>query len=227
MSAAGVTITGAVVSSMVKVANVFTLLPHSSVAVKVTVALPVIPQPSLNVVKLLLQTTPLQVSLADAPPFEASHAASSAPLPKPSHSTVISCAGMVTTGLVVSSIVKVAGVSVLLLPHSSVAVKVTVALPVIPQPSLNVVKLLVHTMEPQVSLAIAPPAVANQAFNWTLLPKPSHSTVRFWAGVISTGLVVSSIVKVAVVVLALPHESVAVKVTVAEPVSPQSSLNPL
>ena len=40
------------------------------------------------------------------------------------------------------------------------------------------------------------------------------------------GSVVSSIVKVAVVVLVLPQSSVAVKVTVAEPVAPQSSDKP-
>ena len=38
------------------------------------------------------------------------------------------------------------------------------------------------------------------------------------------GFVVSSIVNVAVVVLALPQSSVAVKITVAVPVAPQSSL---
>ena len=39
------------------------------------------------------------------------------------------------------------------------------------------------------------------------------------------GSVVSSIVKVAVVVLLFPHSSVAVNMTVADPVAPQSSLN--
>ena len=41
-----------------------------------------------------------------------------------------------------------------------------------------------------------------------------------------SGLVVSSIVNVAAVLLALPQSSVAVNVTVAEPVAPQSSLKP-
>ncbi len=53
---------------MVKVAVVGALLPHSSVAVKVTTATPVCPQPSLNVVKLCVQVTPEQVSDATAPP---------------------------------------------------------------------------------------------------------------------------------------------------------------
>ena len=41
------------------------------------------------------------------------------------------------------------------------------------------------------------------------------------------GGVVSSMVKVAVVVAVLPQESVAVNVTIAEPVSPQSSDKPV
>ena len=41
------------------------------------------------------------------------------------------------------------------------------------------------------------------------------------------GSVVSSMVKVAVVVLVLPQSSVAVKVTVSAPVAPQRSLNPV
>ena len=44
------------------------------------------------------------------------------------------------------------------------------------------------------------------------------------AGSVIIGSVVSSIVKVASVVLALPQSSVAVKITVVEPVAPQSSL---
>ena len=54
---------------------------------------------------------------------------------------------------------------------------------------------------------------------------PSHSTVSSSAAVSIVGLVVSSIVNVAVVVLALPQSSVAVNVTIALPVAPQSSLN--
>ena len=64
------------------------VLPHASVAVKVTVADPVAPQSSLNDVKLLLQVTPLHTSDAAAPPLLASHAFSAAVLPVPSHSTV-------------------------------------------------------------------------------------------------------------------------------------------
>ena len=81
-------IVGAVVSSIVNVAVVVAVLPHASVAVKITVALPVAPQSSLNAVKLLLQVTPLHASVAVAPPLLASHAFSAAVLPAPSHSTV-------------------------------------------------------------------------------------------------------------------------------------------
>src|SRR5690606_18406897 len=130
-SSAGVSITGAVVSSMVKVAVVLLSLPHSSVAVKITVALPVAPHSSLNTVKLLLHVTSPHISLATAPPLFNNQASKAAVLPIPSHSTVISCAGKSMVGSVVSSMVKVA-VVLLVFPHSSVAVKITVALPSAP-----------------------------------------------------------------------------------------------
>ena len=44
-------------------------------------------------------------------------------------------------------------------------------------------------------------------------------------GSVTKGAVVSSIIKIAVVEVAFPQSSVAVKVTVADPVAPQSSLN--
>ena len=53
-----------------------------------------------------------------------------------------------------------------------------------------------------------------------MLPMPSHSTVESEAIISSDGFVVSSIVNVAVVELALPQSSVAVNVTVADPVAP-------
>ena len=80
--------------------------------------------------------TPLQISLALAPPFDANHAASCAALPAPSQSTVLSFASVSIVGAIVSMIVNVAVVLVAL-PQESVAVNVTVALPVAPQPSLK------------------------------------------------------------------------------------------
>jgi hypothetical protein len=77
------------------------------------------------------------------------------------------------------------------------------------------------------SLADAPPFEASQAANAVVLPAPSHCTVESFAAVVIVGGKLSMMVNVAVVVVALPHESVAVKVTVAAPVAPQPSLNPL
>ena len=53
-----------------------------------------------------------------------------------------------------------------------------------------------------------------------------HSSVKSLAATSILGAVVSSMVKVALVVLVFKQASVAVKVTVADPVAPQSSLNP-
>jgi hypothetical protein len=61
---------------MVKVAVVAALFPQASVAVKVTVAEPVAPQVSETDVKLLVQVTFEQLSLAEAPPLEANQALS-------------------------------------------------------------------------------------------------------------------------------------------------------
>ena len=128
------------------------------------------------------------------------------------------------TGSVVSSMVKVAE-TLLALPQSSVAVKVTVEEPVAPQSSLKPSKSLLQLTPPHKSEAVAPPLLFNQPFKASMLPMPSHSTVSSEAAVMA-GLVVSSMVNVAVVLLALPQSSVAVKVTAAEPVAPQSSLRP-
>ena len=55
-------------SSIVNVAVVVLLLPHSSVAVNVTVAEPVAPQSSDSTVKLCVYVTLPQASVAEAPP---------------------------------------------------------------------------------------------------------------------------------------------------------------
>ena len=146
--------TGAVVSSMVNVAVVDVLSPQSSVAVKVTVAVPVAPQRSLRDVKSLDHVTPLHWSEAEAPPLELNHALSSVGLPAPSHSTVMSADSTSMLGFVVSSMVNVAVVE-LVLPQASVAVKVTVALPVAPQSSLRAVKSLLH---------VTPPVICSSPF---------------------------------------------------------------
>ena len=130
----------------------------------------------------------------------------------------------VATGPVVSSMVKVA-VVLLLFPQSSVAVKITVAAPAAPQSSLKESKSLLHDTSLHASEAVAPPWLVNQASSSAALPEPSHSTVASLASV-KVGAVLSSMVKMAVVLVLLPQLSVAENVTVAEPVSPQSSLKP-
>ena len=124
-------------------------------------------------------------------------------------------------GAVVSSIVNVAVVEEEF-PQASVEVNVTVADPVAPQSSLSPLKLLDQEMPEQTSEEVAPPYVASQLLSSTVLPAPSHSTVKLDAEVIS-GFVVSTIVNVATVEEEFPQASVDVKITVAEPVAPQSS----
>ncbi len=164
------------------------------------------------------------MSFAVAVPLAANQAAKSAVLPPPSHCTVWSVAVAVIVGGVVSSTVKVAAVEEEL-PHSSVAVKVTSTLPVAPQSSDKFVGLgsNVQTILPHSSEAIAPARVVIQAVRSALFPVPSHSTVMALAGVSIDGPVVSATVIVAVAVVAFPHSSVAVKVTIELPVAPHSS----
>ena len=194
-SIAAMSMVGAVVSSIVIVAVVLLLLPQASVAEKVTVAVPVAPQSSLQPAKSFDQVTSLQASEAAAPPLLASHTSRSAALPAPSHSTVASIAAMSMAGAVVSSIVNVA-VVLLLLPQASVAVKVTVAMPEAPQASLKASKSLLQVTPLQASEAAAPPFEASHAFNASLLPAPSHSTVRLEASRSMVGAVVSMTVMV-------------------------------
>ena len=112
------------------------------------------------------------------------------------------------------------------LPQASVAVNITVAPPDAPQPSLNASKSLVHVNPLQTSEAEAPPLLASHASKSAVFPEPSHSTVMLEAST-TTGPSMSSIVNTAIELAALPQASVAVKVTVADPVAPQSSLNEL
>ena len=83
---------GAVVSSMVNVADEVVVFPQSSEAVKVTKAEPVAPQSSLKEVKSWVQVTAPQSSVAVAPPLLLSQAVKAALFPAPSDSTVSSAA---------------------------------------------------------------------------------------------------------------------------------------
>jgi hypothetical protein len=115
---------GAVVSSIVNVADVVVALPQSSVAVNVTIALPVAPQSSLNESKSWLHETVPQRSLAEAPPWASNQAFNASLLPAPSHSTVSSEAATSMLGAVVSMTMMVWVTLAATLPASSVAVNV-------------------------------------------------------------------------------------------------------
>ena len=108
-------------------------------------------------------------------------------------------------------------------PQSSVAVNMTIAEPVAPQSSLNALKLLLQVTPLQTSVTVAPPLEVSQASSSEAFPAPSHSTVIAIASASTVGAVVSSIVKIAVVLVALLQSSVAVNTTVTVPVVPQSS----
>ena len=112
-------------------------------------------------------------------------------------------------GFVVSSIVNVA-VVVLALPQSSVAVKITVVVPHAVVAQGNEVVAPSHAAT---SISSCRAAVAGEPV--VQLRHVAHA-VAFNRGVLShhvdDGFVVSSIVNVAVVVLALPQSSVAVKI---------------
>ena len=182
--------TGAVVSSIVNVAEVVAVLPHASMAVKVTIAAPVAAQSVLRDSKSFVQSTPLHKSVAAAPPLASSHSARSDALPVPSHSTVRFIASSSITGETVSSIVN-AATEVIEFPQSSVAVKITVAPPVAPQSSLKALKSLLHVTFPQASEAEAPPFEASHELSSAALPAPSHSTEMLIASSSIIGAVVS------------------------------------
>src|SRR6266851_3591166 len=126
--------TGPVLSWIVKVrVTEVPRLPQASVAVQCALITRVEPQPAV-----LLSSTyvalavPLQISLALAPLFQLFRAAR---LPAPSHSTVLS-EGAVTTGAVVSWIVKVRVAELELLPRASATVQCALTTRVAPQPGV-------------------------------------------------------------------------------------------
>ena len=212
---------------MVNVAEEVTVLPQSSLAVKMTVALPVAPHSSLNATKSLLQVMVPHSSSAVAPPLLVNHAFRAVVLPAPSHSTVSSVAPAVRVGAVVSSMVNVAVVEAAL-PQSSVAVKITSISPDPAQVRAKSWKLLLQVTSPQRSVASpAPPLASNQALSSSVLPAPSHSVVTSMAALAMLGGVVSDTLKVADVVLVLPLPSVTVNVTVSDSLSPQSGVSPM
>ena len=212
MTSPGQPITGAVVSSVVKVAVVELKFPQASVAVKVTVSDPLAPQASLRPMLSLVQVTPEHPSEASAPPLSANQAVNASVVP--SHSTVLSDAATSIVGSVVSTIVKVASrVKALLL--ESVRVKVTVSVPVAPQSSLKSVLLVVMVTEPQ--LSIPEKVLFNQLLNSVVFPEPSQATVKSLGGITQVGFSVSFTVTSKLQVVVFPISSTAVVVTVVTP----------
>ena len=80
---------------MVNVADVVEEFPHSSVAVKTTVSLPVPPHELFNPLELFVQVTLPQSSLAEAPPLSANQVVKSFEFP---HADVKSFAGVSMLG---------------------------------------------------------------------------------------------------------------------------------
>ena len=174
---ASVTICGGVVSSIVKIAVVEFLFPHSSRTVNVTTTFPVAPQSSLRASKLCFQKTFPQLSVALAPPWFSTQAFNSDRFPLPSHSTVNGFALDAITGDMLSSMVNVALVETVF-PQSSVAVNITVAAPVAPQRLLSSSKSLLHAISPNSVLAIAPPLFSNHEV------QPLHPFARRFSGAV-------------------------------------------
>ena len=183
------------------VAVVVLALPQSSVAVKITVAVPVaavvaqgdeVVAPSHTAASI----RSCRAAVVGEPVVQRRHVA---------HAVALNCGVLshhVDRWVRRASIVNVA-VVVLALPQSSVAVKITGCsrrAAVVAQG--NEVVAPSHTAA--ASEAVAPPLLASQSFNAVMLPMPSHSTVESRHHV-DRWFVVSSIVNVAVVVLALPQ----------------------
>ena len=216
--------TGAVVSTIVKLAIVVAVLPHSSVAVKVTSMAPVPMQDKPKSWKLWLHVTLPHASLAaPAPPLASSQALRPTRSFVPSHSKVMSVASLAMVGAVVSVMEKVA-VVLEEFPLPSVTVKVTVSVPVPPQPSERPVLLWDQVKGPHASAAAAPPLLASQAENRPVRSPPVHSTELSAAATTMIGAVLSTTVTVEVDVALLPQSSVTVRVMVVSPRSKQLKL---
>ena len=103
-------------------------------------------------------------------------------------------------------------------PQASVTVNNTVTVPVAPHVLVIPLKLFDHVKSEQKSIASVPPLLSNHACNSAKLPFPSQTTITSSAALVIGGLFISMIVKVAVVEASLPQPSVAVNITVADPV---------
>ena len=193
---------------------------HSSVAVKVTVAEPVMPQSSLKAIKLLVQVTPAQLSeAAPVTPIEANQSLISVVFPLPSHSTVKSEASTSIVGGVASSMVKVASNSIKLL-LSSVSLNVTISEPVMPQSSLKPLLSFVITQLGQLSIPVK--VLFNQLSNSVTFPAPSHSTVKSVGAFTQVGSSLSSTITLKLQVAVNPELSLTKNVLVVVPTGKMS-----
>ena len=146
LSAAAVSIVGAVVSAIVNVASRVMELLFESVRVNVTVSEPVAPQRSLKPVLSLDNVTLVQLSVPEKLLFN--QESNSEVLPAPSHSTIKFVGALTQVGSTASSTVTTA-VQVDVLPLSSVTVSVTVFAPTLVQS--NELGLTLRSATPQLS----------------------------------------------------------------------------
>ena len=200
-AAGSAAITGAVWSLTVMFCIADDVFPHASVKVQVRTMLNELAQlPGVMLSTLWATTEPEQLSVAVRDTGEGTWEA---------HETVRAAGAAGATGAVTSCKVKVAEV-VAVLPQASVAVKVTVTAAVQSEPIE--LKLLVQVTAEHESFATAPPLLASHALRLAWFPEPVHSTVRFEAGVVMTGAVLSVTITVWVACDEFPHASVEVQV---------------
>src|SRR5690606_37580132 len=202
------TTTGSVMSSTVTMAVAVSVLPLTSVTVRITVLSPTCEQSKsywLSVMLAIPQESvePLSISAAVR-------------LALPVASSWMVMFLVTTTGAVTSSTVTIA-VAVSVLPLTSVTVRVTVLSPTSPQSKLDLSSVIPAI--PQVS---DEPLSISAAVRLAL-PVASSWIVMFL--VTTTGAMMSSTVTIAVAVSVLPLTSVTVRVTVLAPTSPQSKLD--
>src|SRR5690606_26040547 len=200
-----VSTTGAVMSSTVAVAVALSVLPCTSVTVRVTVLAPTSPQSKLDLSSVMLAMPHESVD-----PLSTSAAVMLA-LPVASSWMVRFLVS--TTGAVTSSSVTIA-VALSELPLTSVTVRVTVLAPTSPQPKLYLSSVMLAI--PQASVEPLSISVAS------MLAFPVASSWMVMLRVSTTGAVIPSTVTVAVALSVLPLTSVTVRVTALSPTCEQS-----
>ena len=187
MILAGAVIVGLDVSSIINIALVVFVLPHSSVDVKITVVDPVLPHRSLSPLKLWLHVTDPHPSVATAPPRLFNHVNNWLVLPLPSHCTVSLEAGVPIVGGVVSCIITSAKQSAVF-PAASVALNLYNLRSVLPHCATVLINRVLSTgTVVQLSVAVA---LVNHVVIDAALPAAAHSNTKF-AGHVITGAVQS------------------------------------